>query len=266
MLGKYVSYTWQRSQPHQPQKPGEAVVYYFHGLWIQSESWKYLGYSDVLDALATKNPKLPPFTVVSFDTQPMSFFAGPYETWFIKEFIPWFETSRQLCREKKCRTLMGKSMGGYGALKTALKYPHMFGAVAASYPSLLPLNTQDNLLDWYDYFGRHPIGRSKGLAMLWVARQIFPTRASCNSNDPIELVKHFADFAEMPEIYIDSGLKDEFGFWEGYGKFTWELQQRGVSFTSFLDPSGDHDKDGARREPVLKFLADYYQRAYNLLK
>jgi len=108
MLEKKVRYCTQRSRPTLKQKIGEPVVYVMHGVFGNALSWSAGGYAEALDLLGA-GEKVPPFTVVSFDTSGTSFFSdvgtehagkASYETWFVNEFIPYIESKRNLCRDR----------------------------------------------------------------------------------------------------------------------------------------------------------------------
>lgn len=60
-----------------------------------------------------------------------------YEDFFIKEFIPRMERAFRISRVRGGRAIGGVSMGGYGALRFAFKYPRMFSSVAALMPALM---------------------------------------------------------------------------------------------------------------------------------
>ncbi|MEV0414966.1 alpha/beta hydrolase-fold protein [Streptomyces sp. NPDC050448] len=53
-----------------------------------------------------------------------------YEDMFIKEFVPAVEKAHGLGGRAEQRAVAGLSMGGYGALMYALRYPGLFGATA----------------------------------------------------------------------------------------------------------------------------------------
>ncbi len=53
-----------------------------------------------------------------------------YEDFFIQEFIPLIEKKYGVGGKKEKRSLAGLSMGGYGALKIAMKYPDAFQAAS----------------------------------------------------------------------------------------------------------------------------------------
>lgn len=57
--------------------------------------------------------------------------SWPIETMLIEELLPHVDGAYRTIAERGSRLLMGFSMGGFGALKFAAKYPERFGAVVA---------------------------------------------------------------------------------------------------------------------------------------
>lgn len=263
-LNKNVQYCVQRSRPELPSLEGEPVVYFFHGIGGSAKSLMENGYSEALQILGDEE-NFPPFTVVSFDTAAMSFFSdragrsvgsSAYESWFIKEFMPFIEGKHRLCRQRDCRGTMGLSMGGFGALKIALRFSNLFSFAAVNSPALVPYNVWDNGLRWGSYFARHPIGNLKGQLLLREVRNIFTNRELFDWNNPIWLVSQFGSDALFPHIYIDVGGQDYFGFQEGFFLFTDELKRKGASFISDYNPNGSHDQFWDRRWWLLRYVRD----------
>src|SRR5581483_4330495 len=60
-----------------------------------------------------------------------------YEDFFIKEFMPEMEKKYRGDSVREHRGITGVSMGGYGALRLAFKYPNLFAAVTAQMPALM---------------------------------------------------------------------------------------------------------------------------------
>ncbi len=56
--------------------------------------------------------------------------TGNYETYLIDEVIPFIERTLSTFADKKHRAIAGKSSGGFGALRLAMKHPDTFAAVA----------------------------------------------------------------------------------------------------------------------------------------
>ena len=67
------------------------------------------------------------------DKRPASLYDNSvrYEDFFIKEFIPYIESTYRVRLGKQYRGVAGLSMGGFGALIYTLRHPEMFTACAA---------------------------------------------------------------------------------------------------------------------------------------
>jgi len=60
-----------------------------------------------------------------------------YEDFFIREFMPVIERRYRARATQDARAISGVSMGGYGALRFAFKYPQMFHGVSAHSAALI---------------------------------------------------------------------------------------------------------------------------------
>ncbi len=60
-----------------------------------------------------------------------------YEDFFIREFLPFIESHYRIRAERRYRGISGISMGGYGALRFAFRYPELFGSVSAHSAALV---------------------------------------------------------------------------------------------------------------------------------
>jgi enterochelin esterase family protein len=56
--------------------------------------------------------------------------TGRYETYLIKEIVPWVDETFRTVPDARHRAIVGKSSGGYGAVVHGMKHPDVFGAVA----------------------------------------------------------------------------------------------------------------------------------------
>ena len=55
--------------------------------------------------------------------------AGDWETFIVRELVKYVDSEYRTVRDPAARGIAGHSMGGYTALKQAMKHPDMFGAV-----------------------------------------------------------------------------------------------------------------------------------------
>lgn len=264
-LGKKVKYCLQRSRTDSPSD-NEPVIYFLHGLGGNESIWTQGGYSDALNKLVAQNANFPAMTFVSFETQIDSFFSDfqgnsnggrSYETWLLKEFIPFIESKFSVCSERACRGIAGVSMGGFGSLKIALKNPETFSVAAANSPALPPFSIHEDNQMWRDYFSHTPIGVTKGMVLLKDVRRIFPTQELYEANNPATVISNFPHSAPLPGLYFDVGSEDNFGFEIGFEVFKNILESNDIPYSSFVEQGGDHFIFHHTNKYLLSFLRDW---------
>jgi dienelactone hydrolase len=110
------------------------VIYWLHGRGC-SESNDQFPASIVDDAI--RSNAIPPLIFVYASGGAMSFYSdsanGEWmaETTIIKELIPHIDATYRTVPNRGGRAIQGMSMGGFGAMKLALKYPELFSSVVA---------------------------------------------------------------------------------------------------------------------------------------
>ncbi len=111
-----------------------------------------------------------------------------YESYVVKELIPFIDSAFATYTEKNGRGICGLSMGGFGAIKFGLKYPHLFSS-ASSLSGVLAVM-------------RHPDK--------WSMAKVFGTQADYASNwkreDLIELAQSSKDTTLA--LKFDTGVDD----------------------------------------------------------
>src|SRR5262245_44406499 len=115
------------------------VLYVLHGLFESHEFWERRGLAAILAELRDKGA-LPEFLVVAVDGDNSFFVNGPagrYEDLASRDIVEHVEATYRVARDRSARMLLGVSMGGYAALRIALKHPERFGAVATHSAMLL---------------------------------------------------------------------------------------------------------------------------------
>jgi putative tributyrin esterase len=141
------------------------------------------------------------------------------------------------------RSVWGISMGGYGALKMALRHPEVYGRVGALAPWVQPLS-------WNSYEG------NRTLWSRWLLEPVFGRsheESRFEGND-ILLIAAAADPATVPPIYLRTGSRDK---WEkGAQELVALLRQRGIAVDAASIPGAKHDwSDWRAATPaVLEFL------------
>lgn len=134
-LGKDVSYTIYLPADYELSERTYPVVYLLHGYTDDDTGWLQYGEVNRYADQAIANGTIAPMIIVMPDGGVSWYInsydgATKYEDFFIKEFMPAIEKEYRIKAEKRFRGIAGLSMGGYGTLIYALKYPELFAAAA----------------------------------------------------------------------------------------------------------------------------------------
>jgi putative tributyrin esterase len=138
----------------------------------------------------------------SWYTDSASVPTDKYESYLIRELIPDVDTRFRTIKDRHGRGIAGLSMGGYGALKYALKYPDQF-AFAGSLSGVLDAatRTDDNPEELWQIL-RPSINAVYG-----------PKGSQTRSaNDLVQIARNLnsAQIASLPYLYLDCGTEDGF--------------------------------------------------------
>jgi enterochelin esterase-like enzyme len=150
ILNKEVYYSIFLPSDYYTSERAYPVTYLLHGYGDADDGWIQFGEVNRLADDAIKAGKIPPMIIVTPDGF-TSFYINTadgklnYEDFFIKELIPHIEKTYKVKAERKYRGIAGLSMGGYGALMYALKYPNLFVAAAPLSAAVLTDNDIINL-------------------------------------------------------------------------------------------------------------------------
>ncbi|MBY0348944.1 MAG: esterase family protein [Hydrotalea flava] len=111
------------------------VVYLLHGYTDDQTGWLQFGEINRYADNAIAHGIIPPMIIIMPNADSswyINSFDGNenYEDFFIKELMPTVEKKYRIKAEKKFRGIAGLSMGGYGTLIYAMKYPDLFAAAA----------------------------------------------------------------------------------------------------------------------------------------
>jgi S-formylglutathione hydrolase FrmB len=217
--------------PSYDAKPAKKfpVLYFLHGLGgDQSFLISSGGWGTIEDAWEQK--RIAEFVIITPQAD-TSFYINSrnglvkYEDFFIRDFVPQMEKKFRLLGTRWGRAIGGISMGGYGALRFAFKYPQMFVSVGAHMPALLkqlPRGSKD--AGFAAFFGT-AFGRPLDEAF-WKANTPFVFARTANLHGL--------------KIYADCGDHDNFGFDAGTRELDKLLTGRHVPHEVHIYP-GQHD-------------------------
>lgn len=174
-----------------------------------------------------------------------------YEDFFIKEFLPFIEGHYRIRSDRAHRGITGVSMGGYGALRFAFRYPQLFGSVSAHSAALIAklpriqiLGTQENALSF-------ALGGAFGNPF---------DPAFWKRNSPFTIVRDSPRPVGM-HIYFDCGTEDDYGFNVGTQAFHELLAARGIPHEFHLYPGGHNEVYFAQHLPA---SLEFQSRAFGL--
>lgn len=207
ILGKDVKYSVYLPPDYDYSERSYPVVYLLHGYTDDNTGWLQFGEINRYADKAIADGTIPPMVIImpkADSSWYINSFDGKvkYEDFFIKEFMPSVEKIYRIRAEKRYRAVAGLSMGGYGALIYALKYPGLFAAAA---PLSAAVFTDDEIVsknedNWKITFGQLYGYNLKGkdrLNKAWYANSI------------LKLVETKpADDLKKVRFYIDCGDDD----------------------------------------------------------
>lgn len=216
------------------------VVYYLHGLGDNEQSLINAGgWNMYEDQLSQK--KVGEFLVVTpygFQSFYINSYDGKlrYEDFFLREFLPAIEKKYRLKPGRASRGIMGVSMGGFGALHYAFKYPRMFVSVSTHMAAL-----QDKLPK---EIGNTPEGKMMGTIFGSPVNEAY-----YQANSPLHLARTtpLASLRAL-KIYFDCGDHDGYGFMVGNTQLDDILNHRKIPHEFHIYPGG-HD---------MQFVLDHF--------
>lgn len=256
ILGRAVPYCVMLPPSYDAQKGQRyPVLYYLHGLGDNEQSLiNSGGWSIYEDQLAQK--KIGEFLIVT-PAGFHSFYINShnakvkYEDFFLREFMPAMEKKYRIKSGRSSHGIMGVSMGGYGALHYAFKYPQMFVSVSAHMAAL-----QDTLPPNIDSV---PEGALLGTIF---GKPI--NTAYYQLNNPLMLARKapLSSLKSM-KIYFDCGDQDIYRFDIGATELDKILKARGIPHEFHIYPGG-HDLTYV----LQRFAASlqWHSRAFGLTK
>jgi S-formylglutathione hydrolase FrmB len=217
--------------------------------------WSTRGQTDLLLDRMIAEGKIGEF-IVAVPSGGTSFYTNTrdgsekWEDMIIAEFIPLIESSNRVNATRSARGISGTSMGGYGALKIAMKHPDLFGSVSGHSPVLLAdlsaARVSDRRLQMFQALFERIYGISQDLAY-WEA------------NNPMTLAKDTKKLNGL-KIYVDCGSEDDYGFDVGTRQLGEMLTKAGYPHEAHLYP-GNHGWDYAVRHTSESML--FHWKAFN---
>ena len=168
--------------------PGPFPVWYLlHGLSDNHTAWtrrtnleRYLGSLPLIVVM--------PDGGRGFYTDSATEPAGAFETFIVRDLVGLVDRTFRTRANREGRVISGLSMGGFGAIKLALKHPEMFCAAASHSGALWRPSDLEHYegSELHRVFGNHPVGGPDdifALAERLPAGQMPGLRIDCGTED-----------------------------------------------------------------------------------
>jgi len=242
------------------------VIYFLHGLINDETSWTVERYGHIQNTIEQMmlSGKLPEFIMVH-PRGDNSFYCNyidgsrRYEDLVAQELIIYMETHYRARKGRENRSIAGTSMGGYGALKIAMKYPDRYATVVGQSPIIFP--------------GKGPLEFSEDMKssrfysfFMDMLKPIYgdPMRQDIwDANNPLVLAKNRK--LDGLKIYFDYGTNDRYipmtHLDEGNKKLDEELADAHVPHVFRIHPGEPHGWAliSAHLDETLPFLCQTFK-------
>ncbi len=220
------------------------VVYFLHGMFNDHTSWTVSRYGNLPEKIEKLMAagKLPEMILVH-PNGGKSFYTNYHdgslmvEDFVVKELPRFIEGKFRTKKGRIHRAVVGTSMGGYGALKIAMKFPERYAAGAAHSPIIFPIRNPMNVP-----------AEVKSSRRYQFFSEVFTSvygnpfdQAYYDANNPLVL-------AETPpkelSLYFDYGTADRYNdlvhLGQGIKKLDQTLTEAGVAHTFVEHPGEPH--------------------------
>ena len=225
------------------------VLYFLHGLGDNEQSLLNFGGWDVVSELRMQG-KVGDFVILA-PSGGRTFYINSvtgkvrYEDFLLKEFMPQMEKKYRATGTRATRGVTGISMGGYGALRLAFKYPDQFAAVSAQMPALISELPSD-----ISSGAPGSVGALLGDVFGSPLNREFFTH-----NTPSYFVRtDSAASLKRMKIYFNVGNNDDYGFEQGAQQLDQLLKARDIPHEFHIYPGGHNAQFVVRYFPdVIQF-------------
>jgi S-formylglutathione hydrolase FrmB len=221
--------------PSYASSPGRRypVLYFLHDGYGDGRTLARRGIAaQVLARMA--DGRLPEFLIVAPDA-PGSWFSDShdgkrrYEEFLTGDLPRAIEERYRVLPGKRARGITGISMGGYGAVKTALKHPGLYASVSSLSGALIPFGWDE--LERYSFVARYTLKSVFGKS-----RQ----DNTLDANDAWHILWGLCFEAPPFEVELRAGTEDVYGLDGVAAQYGILLNDSGVPTTVILEPGG-HD-------------------------
>lgn len=210
------------------------VVYLLHGLGVNHSGWTD---NTLLPVIAEQYNILFIMPEVSRSFYTDMRYGPNYFTYISNELPAICKTVFNISAKREDTAVIGGSMGGYGALKTALSKPEQYGFCGALAPACLFLEKALQLYRKNEKTGKPVSFFEKQLIQDF--RAIFGEELVCQPEDELlYLARTVNEQTIKPRIYLACGVDDP--LYRSNVRFAREMEKLQFEFT-FRSQPGEHD-------------------------
>ena len=202
ILNKNVAYTIYLPPDYGTSERSYPVVYLLHGYTDDNTGWLQFGEINRYADKAIVEGTIPPIIIVMPNGDSSWYINSydgkeKYEDFFIKEFMPAVEKNYRIKNQKRYRGIAGLSMGGFGTLFYAIKYPELFAASAPLSAAVFDDDAMTGMQDqnyertFAQLFGRGLKGKQR-LNKAWYDNSILKM-VDTKSTDDLSKVRYWID-------------------------------------------------------------------------
>jgi len=157
-----------------------------------------------------------------------------YESWLVETLVPAIERRFAVRTDRGGRAVTGISMGGYGAIKLALRRPDLFGQASSLSGALIPLDPES--VTGYSWLQRR------------ILRRVFGPleRSDAYSRNDLRQLARAPAPADPPRLLLRCGDSDKYRLDEAAAKLAALLETSGWPVERRIEPGG-HDWSYWRR-------------------
>jgi S-formylglutathione hydrolase FrmB len=237
------------------------VVYFLHGYGIGAEPYVNLmtvpQSAEAAVAAGAKEMILvhpDSFTVHNGSMYSNSPTTGDWESFMAEDLVAYVDSHYRTVANRASRGLAGHSMGGYGAFRIGMKFPHVFSSLYPMSSCCLSNNPNSGLGGAANAKGKAGGGTTPALAAAWSSNPNNPPTfydlpvvngeynaavgAKWYANSPLAMVdQYWSNLKKYKAIMIDIGLQD--GLIAGNRDMVASLTRLGIKHV-YETYEGDH--------------------------
>jgi pimeloyl-ACP methyl ester carboxylesterase len=225
---------------HVDRQQTRDIVYFFHGLQGNAESWFTRTEGATVANYWSRNGYEPTVVTVSFGGAWLLVNNDrfPLLPFFKNQMMPFLEQQVGGLKDGR-RLLIGASMGGFNASQASLQLPGDFKKVALLCPAITTIGPYSSPQEVAAYIKRTGANPVYVRLTLGISKKIFEDEADWENHNPLNLLKRYPATAEKPAFFVSVGMKDDFGFQEGSEAFAKEAQLNSY-ITQWVPVAGGH--------------------------